>query len=36
MARLAILLLIAAVAGTGVTSTGTPSETQLNQQIAID
>lgn len=36
MARLAALLLIAAVAGTGVTSTAAPSETQLNQQIAID
>lgn len=36
MARLAALLLFAALAGTGLASTGEPSEIQLNQQIAID
>jgi hypothetical protein len=37
MARLAALLLCAAAAAaTGLASAGAPSETQLNQQIAID
>lgn len=36
MARLVALLLSAAVAGTALASTAAPSETQLNQQIAID